>query len=175
MPGEEGEPRRPLSQLYADLYDELHARARRMERRQPNSATLETTGLVHEACMKLFERPDLETLDRNHVLALAATAMRHVLVDRARARGRIKRTAPGARQPLDDLAIAYEDRAVDILALDEALERLAGFDAEMARAVDLRFFGGLSVAEAARCLGLSKRSFERRWETTRAWLRAELR
>lgn len=181
--GDSGEPRasrdadheRLVNELYAELYGQLYERAQRWKRTQPRSVTLETTGLVHDACLKFLDREDLVHLDRSHVLALAATAMRHVLVDRARSRRRLKRTAPGERVPLDELAIAYEDRAVDLLALDEALGRLARFDPVMARAVDLRFFGGLSVADAARCLGFSKRAFERRWETTRAWLHAELR
>lgn len=174
-PPEGGERAGPHSDLYVDLYEELHERARRWKRRQPWSATLQTTGLVHDACLKLLVRDDVADLDRTHALALAATAMRHVLVDRARARGRVKRSAPGERVPLGDIAIAYEDRAVDLLALNEAMERLAEFDPQMSKAVELRFFGGLSVADSARCLGLSKRTFERRWETTRDWLRAELR
>jgi RNA polymerase sigma factor (TIGR02999 family) len=181
--GDRGERRAPredeheklVNELYTELYGELYERARRWKRTQPKSVTLETTGLVHDACLKFLDREDLVHLDRTHVLALAATAMRHVLVDRARARQRLKRTAPGERVPLDELAIAYEDRALDLVALDEALRRLAAFDPVMARAVDLRFFGGLSVADAARSLGFSKRAFERRWETTRAWLHAELR
>lgn len=168
--GMEGERDRLLGELYA----ELRARAERCLRGQPPGLTLQTTALVHEACLRLFGRERLESEDRGHLLALASTAMRSVLVDHARTRNRVKRTAPGQRVPLDGISVAYEDRAVDLLALDEALERLGRFDPPMARAVELHFFGGLSLEETARMLALPQRSFDRRWAATRAWLRAEI-
>jgi DNA-directed RNA polymerase specialized sigma24 family protein len=88
-------------------------------RGQPRDLTLQTTALVHEACLKIFGQDRLEGGDRAHLLALASSAMRSVLVDHARARGRIKRTPPGGRVPIDELQIAYEERAVDLLGLDE--------------------------------------------------------
>ncbi len=160
--------------ILAELYADLRARAERCMRGQPPDLTLQTTALVHEACLKLFGRERLESEDRGHLLALASSAMRSVLVDHARARNRLKRSAPGKSVPLDGISVAFEERAVDLLALQEALERLAGFDPPMARAVDLAFFGGLSLEETARLLELPQRTFERRWAATRAWLRAEI-
>jgi RNA polymerase sigma factor (TIGR02999 family) len=100
--------------------------------------------------------------------------MRSVLVDHARARGRVKRLPPGRRVPIDELQIAFEDHAVDLVELDEALAKLRTFDPTMARAVDLRFFGGLSQEDTARALEIPLRTLERHWEATRAWLAAEI-
>ena len=157
----------------AEVYSDLRQRAEHLMRGQKNG-TLQPTALVHEACLKLFGNEQKECADRAHLFALACTAMRSVLVDYARARQRVKRTAPGHRLPLDGLYLAFEERAVDLLALHDALERLGGFDPEMARAVDLTFFGGLTREETARTLGIPLRTFERRWATTVAWLRAEV-
>ncbi len=168
---DEGDAR---DRLLGELYAELRARAERCLRGQPPDLTLQATALVHEACLKLFGRERLESEDRSHLLALASTAMRSVLVDHVRAKNRVKRTAPGERVPLDGISVAFEERAVDLLALHEALERLAGFDADMARAVELHFFGGLPLEETARMVGLAQRTFERRWAAARAWLRAEI-
>ncbi len=120
-----GEPNR--DGLLAELYVELRARAERFMRGQPRDLTLQTTALVHEACLKLFGQERLQGADRVHLLALASTAMRSVLDDQARARGRVQRLPPGARVPIGDLQVAYEDRAIDLVALDEALEKLRGF------------------------------------------------
>jgi RNA polymerase sigma factor (TIGR02999 family) len=160
--------------LLGELYAELRARAGRFMRGQPRDLTLQTTALVHEACLKIFGCERLESGDRSHILALASSAMRSVLVDHARARSRVKRSPPGERVPLDELRMAYEERAVDLLALDEALKELATFDSEMARAVELHFFGGLSLENTARALDMPVRTLERRWAATRAWLRAEM-
>jgi RNA polymerase sigma factor (TIGR02999 family) len=160
--------------LLGELYSELRRRAERFMRGQPRDLTLQTTALVHEACLKIFGQERLEGADRAHLLALASTAMRSVLVDQARARGRIKRLPPGERVPIDDLQVAYEDRAVDLLALDDALARLATFDPPMAKAVELHFFGGLALEDTARTLGMPLRTLERRWAATRAWLRTEI-
>lgn len=160
--------------LFRELYAELHARAERFMRGQPPDQTLQTTALVHEACLKLFGHERLEGADRSHLLALASTAMRSVLVDHARARGRIKRLPPGERLPIDEVQLAFEERAVDLLAMDEALGKLSSFDATMARVVELHFFGGLSLEDTARAVDLPLRTLERRWAGTRAWLRAEI-
>ena len=143
-------------------------------RRQPRDHTLQTTALVHEACLKIFGKERLVSTDRAHLLALASTAMRSVLVDHARARGRVKRLPPGERVPIDEIQCAYEERAIDLLALDDALSKLARFEPVMARAVELHFFGGLSLEDTARALELPLRTLERRWSATRAWLRAEM-
>jgi len=160
--------------LLGELYGELRARAERFMRGQPRDATLQTTALVHEACLKIFGLERFESADRSHILALASRAMRSVLVDHARARGRIKRMPPGERLPIDDIHIAFEERAVDLLALDEALLKLADFDPTMARVVELHFFGGLSLEDTASAVGVPLRTMERNWAATRAWLRAEI-
>src|SRR5262245_5648146 len=123
-------------QLLSELYGELRARAERFMRGQPRDLTLQTTALVHEACLKIFGQERLEGADKNHILALASTAMRTVLVDHARARGRVKRLPPGERVPLDDVQELFDERAVDLLALDEALRKLASFDEQMLRVVE---------------------------------------
>jgi RNA polymerase sigma factor (TIGR02999 family) len=156
------------------LYAELHRLAEQCMLGQPPGHTLQTTALVHEAYLRLAPKAHLAWEDRARFLATAAKAMRHVLVDHARARSRRKRTPPGQELPLDRIVPAYEDRAHDLVALDEALERLAAFDAPMAQAVELRFFGGISFEECARVLGLPLRTFERRWAAVKAWLRAEV-
>ena len=143
-------------------------------REQRKDHTLQATALVNEAYLRLHDGRELAATDRIGFLALASTAMRCVLVDHARSRGRDKRQPPGERVPLDALLVAYEDRAVDMLALDEGLERMDAFDPEMARAVEMRFFGGLSAEETAGFLGIPLRTFERRWQAARAWLRAEI-
>src|SRR5688572_23017037 len=160
--------------LLAELYAELHARAERFMRTQPADLTLQTTALVHEACLKLFGKERLEGADRSHLLALGSSAMRSVLVDHARQRGRVKRQPPGERVPVDQIQVAYEERAVDLLALDEAMRELAGFDPDMARAVEMHFFGGLTMEDTARAIGVPLRTLERRWVVTRKWLRAEI-
>jgi RNA polymerase sigma-70 factor, ECF subfamily len=156
------------------LYAELHALAARWLRDQRKNHTLQATELVHEAFLRLHGGRELPGQDRVEFLALASTAMRCALVDHARTRGREKRCPPGERIPMDALLVAYEDRAVDMLALDEALRKLDTFDPDMASAVELRFFGGLSAKEAAAILGIPLRTFERRWSPVRAWLRAEV-
>ena len=158
----------------AKLYQELHRRAVAMMRDQPKNHTLQATALVNEVYLKLQDDLDPASEKRAHLLAIASRAMRHVLVDHARGRSRQKRSPSGEQVALDSVVVSYEERALDLLALDEAVERLAKFDETMARAVELRFFGGLPVDETAKALGMPKRTLERRWQATRAWLLAEL-
>ncbi len=165
---------RERDRLIRDLYAELRRRAEGLMRGQPAGHTLQPTALVHEVLLKMWGGAEPAWEDRARFLAAASKAMRHVLVDHARARGRDKRQPPGDRIPLDEITTAYEARAIDLLALDEALDRLAAFDPTMARAVELRFFGGLSVEEASRILEVPVRTLERRWAAVRAWLFAEV-
>ncbi|MCP3915619.1 MAG: sigma-70 family RNA polymerase sigma factor [bacterium] len=169
--GEESVQGALLEALHTDLY----SRAQRARQKQPPGHTLQATALLNEAYIRLIGPRDEPWADRTHFLAVAARAMRQILVDHARSKNRAKRSAPGKQVPLDNLLVSYEERAVDIAQLDGALERLAGFDSDMARAVELRFFGGLSVDETAAAVGMSKRTFERKWQATRAWLLAEVR
>lgn len=162
------------AELFAQLYDELRARATRLAQRHGRNETLRATAIVHEAYLRLARGDGAGWHDRAHFLAAASRTMRHVLIDHARSRRRQKRKADGVRVAIDELLDTYEDRAIDLEALDRALDRLAGFDPLMAQAVELRFFGGASVEETAQLLGMSKRTLERRWEAVRAWLRSEI-
>jgi RNA polymerase sigma factor (TIGR02999 family) len=135
---------------------------------------LQPTALVNEAYIKLSGSDPVEWNDRGHFIAMAARAMRSVLVDHARARAVRSQTQVGEPSALDQIVVTYEDRAFDLLALDLALDRLADFDPRMARAVELRFFGGLSVDEVAKVMGVAKRTLEREWAAARAWLFQEL-
>lgn len=157
------------------LYDELHRIAERQMANERAGHTLQPTALVHEAWIKLVDASDPGWEGRRHFLAVAAKAMRNVLVDHARARGAAKRGGGRQRLPLDDALALYEDRVPDVLALDDALQQLAGVDEQLGRLVELRFFGGLSHEEAGQVLGISTRSAERGWSTARAWLRSHLR
>jgi RNA polymerase sigma-70 factor (ECF subfamily) len=160
-------------EIVALLYDDLRRRAHTLLRGARRGQTLQTTALANEACLRLLNN-HARWADRQHFLSVAAKAMRSVLVDRARWQRRLKRSPHGERVPLDELLHAYTERGIDVPRLDEAIERLAQFDPEMARAVELRFFAALDVAETARTLGMSQRTFNRRWAVTRAWLRAAL-
>ncbi len=158
----------------ARLYGELHEAAARLMQGQPAGHTLQPTALVHEAYLRLAGGPESSWVDHSYFFALAARAMRHVLIDHARGRNRDKRPPRERKVELDGVLVAYEDRAIDIVALDEALSLLEQRNPTMARAVELRFFGGLDVTECAKQLGLSKRTFERNWSTTRTWLFAHM-
>ena len=164
-----------LDELVPVLYEELRAIAHRQLARRPGGSTLETTGLVHEAYLKVADSTVTGVQDRAHLLALSAMAMRHVLVDHARARGRLKRG--GSRDALvtfDDDQIAIEDQPEVLLQLDEALVWLATLDPRLARVVECRFFGGLSEAEIALALGLTERTVQRDWAKARMLLRRAL-
>lgn len=140
-------------------------------RHQPASHTLQPTALVHEAFLKLVDRDAVEYADRGHFLAVAATAMRQILIDHARTRGAAKRGGDRRRVALEDAPVngAGADQ-LDLLALDEALTRLAALDGRQARVVELRFFGGLSVKETGEALGVSPRTVELDWRMAKAWL-----
>jgi RNA polymerase sigma factor (TIGR02999 family) len=162
-------------ELFRRVFDELHALARNHMRGQGPEHTLQPTALVHEAYLRLFRgvvEPAYQ--DRSHFLRAASRAMRCVLVDHAREKGRVKRTAPGERLPLDGLGELFEERAQDLVALDEALERLAAIDARAVEVVELRFFGGRTEDEIAEILDVSPRTVERDWQAARAWLHKEL-
>jgi RNA polymerase sigma factor (TIGR02999 family) len=167
-------PHQHEDELFRSLYAELRRQAELLMHGQRRDHTLQATALVHEVLLRVWDGKEPAPEDRQRFLATAAKAMRHVLVDHARGRGRDKRTPPGSRLPLDQVSVAFEERAFDLLLLDEALERLDAADPTMARAVDLRFFGGLPAEEVARMLGMPLRTFERRWSVVRAWLATEI-
>ena len=163
--------RKALDQVVALTYQELRAMARRRLAARGRGGTLSTTGLVHEAYLKLVDQSRAGPRDRAHFLALASLAMRHVLVDRARERSTLKRGA--ARRPitLDDEVMAVEDQPEVLLQLNDALERLATVEPRLARVVQCRFFGGLSEQETADALGLTTRTVQRDWVKARVLLR----
>jgi RNA polymerase sigma-70 factor (ECF subfamily) len=161
-------------QLFADVYAELRALAARYMRGERQSHTLQPTALVNEAYLKLLGQTRVDWRGRAHFLGIAAQAMRQILVDHARRRGAAKRGGDRHRIALDDNLVIESNRDVDLLALDDALTKLAKLDPRQAQMIELRFFAGLSVAEAAKVMGMSKRSAEREWTMVRAWLRREL-
>jgi len=163
-----------LDRLVPLLYDELRAIAHRQLTRRPNGGTLDTTGLVHEAYLKVVDQSRADAHDRAHFLALASLAMRHVLVDRARARERAKRGAACGAVTLDEERIAVDDRPEALLQLDEALTRLAELEPRLARVVECRFFGGLTEDEIAAALGVTVRTVQRDWAKARMLLRRAL-
>jgi RNA polymerase sigma factor (TIGR02999 family) len=159
--------------LFTVLYRELRALAHvQLRRRQPQS--LATTGLVHEVYLKLANRSRLDLRDRGHFMALAARAMRQIMVDHARRRTADKRGGFAMAAVLDEGRAAENAPTVDILALEEALCRLESIDPRLSRIVELRFFAGLSVEETAAGVGLSERTVKREWQKARAFLYAEL-
>ncbi len=160
--------------LYVTIQGQLRELANDFVRGQPAEATLGTTALVNEAYLRLAGGPEGEWKDRRHFFAVAAMAMRSVLVDHARRKRAAKRGGDMERVPLDGLAAPFEERAGDLLDLDEALDELAALHARVAKVVELRFFGGLTCAEAGKVLGVSTATVEREWEFARAWLRERL-
>ena len=164
-----------LDELLPLVYDELRRQARRFMRAQPEGHTLQTTALVHEAYLRLIGQSSVEWQGRAHFFGVAAKAMRSILVDHARARSAAKRGGSAGAITLDDAGgIAGPQASVDVLALDEALGRLAELDSRKSRLVELRYFGGLGIDEAAAVLGISPATVKREWTTARAWLRREL-
>jgi len=162
--------------LFPLLYGRLHNLARRQMQRERRDHTLQPTALLHEAYLEITrESSTLPAFsDEAHFLAVAALTMRRILVDHATARHAQKRGGDRQRLLLEDVADRAAARAIDILALNEALERLADLDARQAQLVELRFFGGLSVAQCADILGISQRSAHYEWAHARAWLRSQL-
>jgi RNA polymerase sigma factor (TIGR02999 family) len=161
-------------QLFADVYTELRAVAARYLHRERKSHTLQPTALVHEAYLKLVGPTRVDWQGRAHFLATAAHAMRQILVDHARRHRAAKRGGNRHRIALDDNLVIESGRDVDLLALEDALSKLAKLDPRQAQMIELRFFGGLDIAEVAKVMGMSKRSVEREWTMVRAWLRREL-
>jgi len=154
------------------VYDELRSLARGIMGRQAAAHTLQPTALANEACIRLLGSSTLSWESRAHFFAVAAVAMRQILANHARAKHADKRSAPGHRVTL--AGIAHQQDDVDLLALDDALVRLAALDPRQARFIELRFFGGLTVAESAHVLAISVPTAEREWRAARAFLQSEL-
>ena len=164
--------RSALDELMPIVFDELHRIASGYMRRERVGHTLQPTALVNEVYLKLVADAGVEWQGRAHFVGVAARLMRNILVDHARARAAAKRG--GERVSITEVDGAVEARGVDLLALDEALERLALLDLDLARVVELRYFGGLTTRETAEATGVSTATVEREWATARGWLRREL-
>jgi RNA polymerase sigma factor (TIGR02999 family) len=164
-----------MDDMFPVVYDQLRRIAARSMRGERADHTLCATALVHEAWLELSKLTRIEWQNRSHFLAVAAQAMRRVLIDYAVARGRLKRGGGQTIQPLDVDAVAVVvEHADDMLALDEALERLTAINERHARIVECRFYGGMSVEETAEALGISPATVKRDWALARAWLNREL-
>jgi RNA polymerase sigma-70 factor (ECF subfamily) len=156
------------------VYDELRDLADRYLRSERKGHTLQPTALVHEAFMRLIDQSRVDWKGRTHFYAIGAQAMRRILIDHARARGRGKRGGEWQRVILDEAETPEELRDIDLMALHDAMETLSALDAQQAQIVELRFFGGLTVEEVAHVLGVSKRKVEGDWTHAKAWLRNAL-
>jgi len=163
-----------MAALVPLVYEQLRRLARGHMRRERRMPTLQTTALVHEAYLRLVNQRNVRWQNRAHFFAIAAQAMRRILVSRARAALAEKRGGGGEKIQIDGLDIANPESPVDLVAIDEALQRLAALDPQQGRIVELRFFGGLTVDETADVLQLSAPTVKRDWRTAKAWLRREL-
>jgi RNA polymerase sigma-70 factor, ECF subfamily len=167
-----------LDQLIPLVHEELQRLARRYmrqeRRREHHGVTLQTTALVNEAYLRLIDAGNVQWESRAHFFAIAAQLMRRILVDYARSRNRVKRGGAAQRVELEEAAFFSVERAPDLVALDDALNALAQIDERKSRVVELRFFGGLSVAETAEVLKVSTDTILRDWRLAKSWLLREL-
>jgi len=162
-----------LDRLIPLVYDELKVIASRHMAHEWRKGTLQTTGLVNEAYMKLVDQRDVDWQNRAHFLAIAAQVMRRILLDDARRRLRTKRGGDAVQVPLETVAVAALESGadpIDVIAIDRALQDLEQLDPDQARLIELRFFGGLTVEEAAAVLGVSPTTVKREWAVAKAWL-----
>jgi RNA polymerase sigma factor (TIGR02999 family) len=164
-----------MDELLPFVYDELRRRAARYLQRERINHTLQTTALVHEAYLKLVDQRSVEWKDRGHFFAVAAQAMRRILVDHAKHKNRAKRGGVDQDVQLDEeFEVPTVQPNVDVQALDEALSRLATLDPQQERLVELRYFAGLSLEEAAEAMNISRATAAREWQMAKAWLHREL-
>jgi RNA polymerase sigma-70 factor, ECF subfamily len=163
-----------VSELMPAVYDELRRLARHYLRKERAGQTLQATALVNEAYIRLAREQGAPWQNRAHFCAIAANSMRQILVERARARMARKRGGSRIRVTLDEAIAAPHDDTVDLLRLEEALTRFSELDPQLARIVELRFFGGLTIEESAEALGISPATIKRGWTTAKAWLKREM-
>ncbi len=164
-----------LDDLMPLVYVELRRQASGYLRRERSNHTLQPTALINEVYLKLIDQRDVKWQNRAHFFAIAAQAMRRILVDYARERKREKRGGAAENLPLDEaLTIVSQEKSVDLVALDEALDKLAQFDERQAKVVELRYFSGLSIDETAEVLGVSNVTIRRDWNMAKAWLLQEI-
>jgi RNA polymerase sigma-70 factor (ECF subfamily) len=163
-----------LDRVIPVVYQELRRLAHRQMRRERAGDTLQTTALINEAYLRLVDYARVRPRDRAHFFAIAAQAMRRILIERARSRGSAKRGSGAQKVALDEAADVSNERAADLVALDEALTNLAAIDPRKAEIVELRYFGGMTIEEAAEVLGVSTPTVERDWHTAKIWLHREV-
>lgn len=163
-----------LNQLMPLVYQELHRLARHYMRREQLGHTLQTTAVIHEAYLRLVDQRQVHWQNRSHFYAICAQAMRRILVDYAKGQQRAKRGGGAAQVSLDEVASLAPEKAPDLVALDETLERLQVFDSRKSQVVELRFFGGLSIEETAEVLKIAPITVMREWNAAKAWLYGEL-
>ncbi len=163
-----------LDKLMPVVYDELRRQAARYLRREQAGHTLQTTALIHEAYVRLVDQRNVQWQNRAHFFGIAAQMMRRILVDHARTKKRAKRGGSDVKVSLADATIPVKERDLDVVALDEALTRLAAIDEQQSRVVELRFFSGLTVEETAEVMGISPATVKRDWSMAKAWLHREL-
>ena len=157
------------------VYAELHRQAHRYLRKERRGHTLQTTALVHEVYLKVTKQKNVSWESRSHFFAVAATMMRRILIDYARTKHRLRRGGVHSDLPIENaLTIGVGETDFDLLALDEALNRLAEREAQLAKIVELRFFSGQDVVETAAVMGISESTVKRDWQMAKAWLRREL-
>jgi RNA polymerase sigma factor (TIGR02999 family) len=159
-----------LEMLMPLVYEELHRLARRHIGRERPGHTLQTSALVNEAYLRLVDQRNVHWQNRTHFFSIASRLMRRILVDHARSRHFVKRGGGLRRVSLDEAAVVSQNRAADLIALDDALTNLAAVDPRKCQVVELRFFGGLSVEEIATIVGVSPVTVMRDWSTAKAWL-----
>jgi RNA polymerase sigma factor (TIGR02999 family) len=170
-----GGKRDALDELLPFVYNELHRQASRYLRRERGDHTLQTTALINEAYMKLIDQNQVEWQNRAHFFAIAAQTMRRILVDYARTRKREKRGGDDVKLQLDEaINISTKEKSIDLVALDEALNRLAEFDERQAKVVELRYFSGMTEEETAEVLSISPATVRRDWNMAKAWLYGQL-
>jgi len=162
------------NQLVPQIYDELRRLARHYMRHERGNHTLQPTALVHEAYAQLVQQPQVPWQNRAHFFATASVLMRHILVDHARGRQAGKRGGAQEQVTLDEALLPAQNRSIDVLALHQAIERLAVLDQRQAKIVELHFFGGLTFEEIALVLDIAERTAKRDWSMARAWLKGEL-
>ena len=163
-----------LEQLIPAVYQELRRMADHYLRGEDSGHSLQPTALVHEAYLRLIDQTKVEWQNRAHFFGVAAQMMRRILIDHAKAKHRVKRGGTAVKVMLDENVNFTQERASELLALDDALESLARMDERKSRIVELRYFGGLTVEETAEVLGISDKTVMRDWNLAKAWLYREL-
>jgi len=166
--------RHSLDKLLPLIYDELRRVAANQLQKERADHTLQATALVHEAYLRLLEQREVDWQNRAHFFSIAAEMMRRILVNYAVQRNAQKRGDGAARLSLEEAVSFSDEKDLDLVSLDDALKQLAEYDADAARIVELRFFGGLTIEETAEVLGISDSTVKREWRTAKAWLKAKL-